>query len=110
MSNVSPPRTTAETAAISVTRAEWVVRYTQPTPAKAQLTTLSRLAVAGLPFVGRWRLGGGLTGAGPEVPIITPLVATARPHRRLYSYGPCCARCVSTDIRDLRKAAATPHV
>src|SRR5258708_18018554 len=61
---------TAETAAISVTRTECVVRYTLPTSTRAPLTTASRPAVFGPLFGGRGVLGG-TAGTGAELPIIT---------------------------------------
>jgi hypothetical protein len=58
---------TAETAAISVTRTECVVRYTLPIPTRAPLTTASKHAVVGPPFGGRGLLGGA-AGTGAELP------------------------------------------
>ena len=40
----------AETAAVSVTRTECVVRYSLPTPTRAPFTTASKAAVVELPF------------------------------------------------------------
>ena len=65
MSRVRPPRTTAETAAVNVTRTECVVRYTLPTPTRAPLTTASKAAVFALLFGRRGALGGtACTGVG----------------------------------------------
>jgi hypothetical protein len=67
----SPPKITAETAAISVTRMECVVRYTLPTPTRALLTAASEFAVSGPPFLDR-RLSGDAIGAGAELSTTPP--------------------------------------
>lgn len=87
MSKASAPRMTAETAAISVTRTECVVRYTLPTPARTPLTTASKLAVLG-PVFGGAGTPGGSAGTGAELPTIAPGGSAARPATRLYSIGP----------------------
>ena len=63
---------TAETAAISVTKTERVVRYTLPTPTKAPLTTASKAVVLGPPLDERGLLGGA-EGTGAVLPTITSL-------------------------------------
>ena len=86
-------RMTAETAAISVTQTERVVRYTLPTPTRTPLIMASRAVVLWPPRGGRGLLGG-TAGTGAVLPIINSLEPNGASLVRLYKYGPRSTRTV----------------